>query len=297
MYSTDLKNKSVNLYKRFRSYRYVGNLLNIGKSTIHRWVNNISHKISKISINNLVIFIKKLIDSDKFITIKQIKNKASFKFKKKYSLSFIYTIIKNKLKYSYKKVNNKFYNKSVDELRSKQKLFIKNIKNINTNKIICIDETYVFTNFSRDYGWSKKGCPIKNFKKSNPVKYSIIMAISSKKIISWSIYNKNVNKDIFKEFISDLCNQFSNYYFLMDNVSFHKSNEIKNIATNSNNKLLFIPPYSPEFNPIEEVFSQIKRNIHSYNDNLIIDKFKKSIKLVKKYHLKNYYNHSFSNTS
>ena len=36
----------------------------------------------------------------------------------------------------------------------------------------------------------------------------------------------------------------------MDNVSFHKSKEIKELIKQSSNTPLFIPPYSPELNPI-----------------------------------------------
>ena len=46
MYSKDLKQKAIYLYNILKSFRYVGKLLNIGKSTIHRWVNNI-HSIAK----------------------------------------------------------------------------------------------------------------------------------------------------------------------------------------------------------------------------------------------------------
>ena len=46
----------------------------------------------------------------------------------------------------------------------------------------------------------------------------------------------------------------------MDNVSFHKSKSITNSLIN-NNKILYIPPYSPQFNPIEEVFSFVKNKI------------------------------------
>lgn len=48
----------------------------------------------------------------------------------------------------------------------------------------------------------------------------------------------------------------------MDNVSFHK--KTVNIIKNSGNHILFIPPYSPEFNPIEEVFSHLKAYVKKY---------------------------------
>lgn len=55
---------------------------------------------------------------------------------------------------------------------------------------------------------------------------------------------------------------------IMDNVSFHKSKEV---ITSSNNTMLsplFIPPYSPRCNPIEEVFSVMKRYHRNLEDDL-----------------------------
>lgn len=292
MYSYDLKQKAIRLYNIFNNFRYVGKLLNIGKSTIHRWVNNMhicTRKKHKINIDIVVGFIKTIIDNNKFITVKSIKNKIKHKFKFVLSLSFIYNLITKTLKYSYKKINNKLYNKSIHILKQKQKKFLKTIKNIDINKIVCIDETYFHSNNSKKYGWSQIGTRIVHYKKSNPIKYSVLMSITNKQIVNYEIHSCNINTNIFYNYMVCLNDIFKNHYFLMDNVSFHKSKIIKNIFNNSTNKLLFIPPYSPELNPIELAFSQLKRNI-SY-----INKFNKpsiiqSIKTIKRSHLYNYYN-------
>ena len=295
MYSKDLKQKAIYLYNILKSFRYVGKLLNIGKSTIHRWVNNI-HSIAKnnnIDIVNISTFIKKLITNNKFVTIKHIKHKIKLKFKIVLSLSFVYNLITKTLKYSYKKVNNKFYNKSLRILRQKQRAFLKTITTIDINKIVCIDETYFHSNNSKNYGWSKIGQRIIHYKKTNPIKYSVLMSITNKRIINYKIYSSNVNTNIFYEYMINLNNLFKNHYFLMDNVSFHKSKIIKNIFNNSTNSLLFIPPYSPQFNPIEEAFSQLKRNISYISKCNIKKKIARSIKIIKRTHLNNYFNHSF----
>lgn len=265
---------------------------NINKTS----TNNII-QTDKIIPNNdmLVLTIKKYLDKDKFITIKIIQKKLFKKFNKTYSLTFIYTIIKKTLKYSYKKINNKLFNKSKRELKKQQNSFIKKIKNIDTNKVICIDETYMYSNYSNNYGWSKSGTQLINHKKSNPIKYSIIMAITNKKIINCTVSNKNVNSETFLDFMKILNDTYDNHYFLMDNVKFHKSKNITELFSTSTNKLLFIPPYSPQYNPIEEVFSQIKRHIKSCNRKNMICKLKKAIKSVKGEHLTNYYKHSFNN--
>jgi len=129
MYSNDLKLKAINLYFKIKSYRIIEKLLNIGKSTIHRWVNNINSRKEKniIEKQSIVLSIKSLIDKNKFITINQIKFKLSKKFNKTFSNTLIYMIIKKNLKYSYKKINKKLYGYStfqVDHLKiPKRNLF------------------------------------------------------------------------------------------------------------------------------------------------------------------------------
>ena len=299
MYSEDLKSRAINLYYKFNSFRKVADLLLISKSTIHRWVMNPTRKVKqKLDIKYMISFVEGLLKNNKFISIKDIRNKINKKFNKLLSLSFIHTFISKTLKFSYKKINNKLFNKSLLSLKSKQRKFTKNIKKIPINNIISIDETYIYTNYTKNYGWSKIGTNLQHYKKSNPIKYSILMAISNNKIIDYEIHKVNINKVIFNDFMDKLNKKFTNYYFFLflseieDNVSFHKSQQLNDHITNGN-KLLFIPPYSPEFNPIEMVFSQMKRNLDRVTKKNIIGKIKKSLKLVTSNNLNNYYKNCF----
>lgn len=45
---------------------------------------------------------------------------------------------------------------------------------------------------------------------------------------------------------------------ILDNASFHHSNIITTILRDAGILVLFLPPYSPDYNPIEEAFSFIK---------------------------------------
>jgi transposase len=48
---------------------------------------------------------------------------------------------------------------------------------------------------------------------------------------------------------------------VMDNLSVHKSERVRELMEAAGAHLLYLPPYSPEFNPIEEAFSKIKNLI------------------------------------
>jgi transposase len=52
-----------------------------------------------------------------------------------------------------------------------------------------------------------------------------------------------------------------NKYLIMDNCSSHNNEDVKNLLEENNVKYIFLPPYSPEYNPIELAWSKFKQFI------------------------------------
>jgi len=46
---------------------------------------------------------------------------------------------------------------------------------------------------------------------------------------------------------------------IWDNAAFHKKNDLEAIAGEHGHSILFLPPYSPDFSPIENDFANIKK--------------------------------------
>jgi transposase len=299
MYSNDLKHKAIQLYYKLNSYRKAAELLNIGKSTIQRWVidkQNVKYN-NELDMCLIIQFIKKIINDNCFITLRIIRKKIFNEFNCHLSLSLILTIIKKKLLYSYKRITKKQYSKSIEDLNNLKHKFLNKIKRISKNDIICVDETYLYSNYVNNYGWGKKSQKLVIYNKSNPIKYSIVMAITNQEIIYNKIYKQNITSNSFIKLIKYINKNYSNKYILLDNVSFHKTRLIRTIMKKSTNKLLYIPPYSPEFNPIEEVFSQLKRNIVKFNNKNILERLKKSALMITKNNLKNFYKNGLKKIS
>lgn len=49
----------------------------------------------------------------------------------------------------------------------------------------------------------------------------------------------------------------------MDNVIFHKTEQVQVSLSSTNFEIVFLPPYSPFLNPIENFFSKWKRSVRS----------------------------------
>lgn len=56
---------------------------------------------------------------------------------------------------------------------------------------------------------------------------------------------------------------------IMDNARFHSKTELAKIAARNGTTVIFLPPYSPDLNPIEKLWANIKRyirnNIHKFS--------------------------------
>lgn len=57
---------------------------------------------------------------------------------------------------------------------------------------------------------------------------------------------------------------------IMDNAAFHKSPETAELIKATGATLLFLPPYSPDFNPIEQDFAALKKR-REYQDQATLD--------------------------
>jgi len=121
------------------------------------------------------------------------------------------------------------------------------------------------------------------------------MAVSKDHVISSSLQDKAFNSSSFFDFVKDLLDKISNNekcVLIMDNVSFHKSKKIIDMVNSKGHLILFIPPYSPQCNPIEEVFSELKRKYRSCNEDNFIDKIKLSITKLNPNNFEGYFYHS-----
>lgn len=56
----------------------------------------------------------------------------------------------------------------------------------------------------------------------------------------------------------------------MDNCSVHHVPEVKGMFMNVGIPVFFLPPYSPDYNPIEEMFSYVKTYLRRHDTQSVI---------------------------
>ena len=87
-----------------------------------------------------------------------------------------------------------------------------------------------------------------------------IGAIVNNQFITVSLFNGSVNSDVFHAWITkDLLPKLPpNHVIVMDNAAFHKRQDTLEAIAAHGCLLEWLPPYSPEFNPIEKKWAQAK---------------------------------------
>ena len=93
----------------------------------------------------------------------------------------------------------------------------------------------------------------------------IVAAQAGKKILSPLQYNGTMDSKLFGFWFETelLPNLPKGYAIVMDNASFQRKSRLVLLTEQSGHKLFFLPPYSPELNPIENFWSWLKRRLRS----------------------------------
>jgi transposase len=298
MYSPEIVMEAIDLYYKNISFNKISKKLKISRQIISIWIkkykynfNFIIERIKKTKYEidkyktikhlhiDVILFIKNLILIDPFIKKYDIINHVKNKFNIKITLNNI-TIIYKKLNLSFKKpkyfpIKDLEY---LEELIKKRKQFTDDINKENIHKIISIDESSFNKYISYKKGLSEIGKRI-HIPLNNQVKYkniSLIMAITTSNIVHHELINKYVDSDIFYNFINTIINKLTekNYIFILDNYSIHKTKSVINLIKNAGHKIIFTPPYSPNNNPIENVFGLIKNNYFKLKKDKLNTKLK-----------------------
>lgn len=124
-----------------------------------------------------------------------------------------------------------------------------------------IDETWTSTNMARLRGRAPKGerlragVPHGHWKTTTFVAGLRLTGIAAPMVLDGPI-----NRDAFQAYVDQvLVPELSpGDVVVMDNLSSHKGVDVRRSIEAAGANLLYLPPYSPDFNPIENAFSKLK---------------------------------------
>lgn len=81
---------------------------------------------------------------------------------------------------------------------------------------------------------------------------------------------------------------------VLDNLSVHRSPDVRRVVEDAGCHLVFLPAYSPDFNPIEQVFAQLKaylRGVAARSFEALVEATGEGLNRVTPAHIHGYYRH------
>ena len=165
----------------------------------------------------------------------------------------------------------KYYCMSRSE--NKRAEFWAEISHFDPSMIVWVDETGCeLRNALRKYGYGIRGMAPQDFVlKLRGNRYSAVGILTTGGIEDVFITEGNVNGEVFLNFVRkcllpilmpfDGCSQ--NSIVILDNASIHHMDSVVQTIQSTGALVRFLPPYSPDMNPIEEVFGEIKQYLQA----------------------------------
>jgi transposase len=132
---------------------------------------------------------------------------------------------------------------------------------LNPASLVFIDEPWIKTNMTRRYGWAPKGerlvdaVPPGHWKTS-----TFIGALRCDGLVAPAVFDGAINGGLFVDYVEQVLVPTLKPadLVIMDNLRCHKVKGVREAIEAAGARLLYLPPYSPDFNPIELAFAKLK---------------------------------------
>jgi len=132
---------------------------------------------------------------------------------------------------------------------------------IDPTRLVFIDETWAKTNMTRTRGWGWRGKRlVAKVPHGHWKTMTFVAALRCDRITAPYVFRGPINGRGFTAYVEQaLVPTLSpGDIVVMDNLGSHKGEAVRNAIRKAGAKLFFLPPYSPDLNPIEQVFAKLK---------------------------------------
>ena len=132
---------------------------------------------------------------------------------------------------------------------------------LDADRLIFIDETWTKTNMVRLYGWAPVGHRLVDAVPHGHWKTSTFIAgLRQDGLVAPCVFNGAINGELFLAYVEQVLapTLTRGDIVVMDNLGSHKVAGVRKAIEAAGARLLYLPPYSPDLNPIEQAFAKLK---------------------------------------
>lgn len=140
------------------------------------------------------------------------------------------------------------------------------LNQIDAKRLLFLDESGVTTEMTRRYGRAPGG---QRVREANPAGHwktlTLLGAMSVEGLVATMTVEAPTDREVFLAYLEQvLCPRLQpGDVVVMDNLSSHKVAGVRELIEAAGADLLYLPPYSPDFNPIEQCWSKLKQALRS----------------------------------
>jgi transposase len=141
------------------------------------------------------------------------------------------------------------------------------ISSIEPERFVFVDECSSNTSLAPLYGWARKG---ERAHQKAPRNWGKNITLISSIGKEWGmgaslVVEGSTNGAVFQTYLEEvLCPRLKRgQVVVMDNLSAHKGERVRELIEGEGCELIYLPPYSPDFNPIEQAFSKLKNYLRA----------------------------------
>ena len=110
-------------------------------------------------------------------------------------------------------------------------------------------------------GWCRRGQRLQAYVPQGHWKtMTFLAALRCDGITAPCVFDGPINGDLFHSYVEQILlpTLRPGDIVVMDNLGSHKGSAVRTIIRSAGARLLFLPPYSPDLNPIEKLFAKLK---------------------------------------
>jgi transposase len=143
--------------------------------------------------------------------------------------------------------------------------YLHNLSDFKSYHLVYVDESGCDKRVGfRRTGWAPRGTsPLQVTQFHRDQRYQILPAYAQDGVVLSRVFRGSTDATVFEGFIAQLLQHCGRWpepksVLVMDNASFHRSEGLEQMCADAGVKLVYLPPYSPDLNPIEEFFAELK---------------------------------------
>lgn len=132
---------------------------------------------------------------------------------------------------------------------------------LDPERLVFIDETWTATNMTRSHGRCRRGERLRmGFPHGHRKTTTLVAGLRKTGMVAPMTLDGPINGDWFEAYVRHVLipTLRAGDVVIMDNLSSHKRASVRELIEAAGARLLFLPPYSPDFNPIEMAFAKLK---------------------------------------